>query len=165
MTSPAFGPGAAARGPGAGRVPERADERADAATAGRPTAAAPDLRAVAPDPAPPEADPEAAAAAGRAAPRPRTRPTTPTASAAGAAAAGGAARGGAGRWPWRRARCRPCLTAALGRARRLLLLVALPFAAAAGYLFTRAADQYHSEVAFSIRSRRSPRRPPGCSGR
>jgi len=33
-----------------------------------------------------------------------------------------------------------------------LLLVLLPFAAAVGYLWTRAADQYHSEVAFSIRS-------------
>lgn len=34
----------------------------------------------------------------------------------------------------------------------LLVLVALPFAAATAYLFTRAADQYHSEVAFSVRS-------------
>jgi capsular polysaccharide transport system permease protein len=33
-----------------------------------------------------------------------------------------------------------------------LLLVALPFAATVGYLWTRAAPQYHSEVAFSIRS-------------
>ena len=33
-----------------------------------------------------------------------------------------------------------------------LLLVLLPFAAATAYLFTRAADQYHSEVAFSVRS-------------
>jgi capsular polysaccharide transport system permease protein len=33
-----------------------------------------------------------------------------------------------------------------------LALVALPFLATAGYLWTRAADQYHSEVAFSIRS-------------
>ena len=33
-----------------------------------------------------------------------------------------------------------------------LLLVALPFAAATAYLFTRAADQYHSEIAFSVRS-------------
>ena len=32
------------------------------------------------------------------------------------------------------------------------LLVLLPLAAVAGYLYTRAADQYHSEVAFSIRS-------------
>ena len=34
----------------------------------------------------------------------------------------------------------------------LLLLVALPLAATVGYLWTRAADQYHSLVAFSIRS-------------
>jgi capsular polysaccharide transport system permease protein len=33
-----------------------------------------------------------------------------------------------------------------------VLLVALPFLAVLGYLYTRAADQYHSEVAFSIRS-------------
>ena len=33
-----------------------------------------------------------------------------------------------------------------------LLLVALPFAVATAYLFTRAADQYHSEIAFSVRS-------------
>ena len=32
------------------------------------------------------------------------------------------------------------------------LLVLLPLAIVAGYLYTRAADQYHSEVAFSIRS-------------
>jgi capsular polysaccharide transport system permease protein len=32
------------------------------------------------------------------------------------------------------------------------LLVLLPFAASAWYLYARAADQYHSEVAFSIRS-------------
>jgi capsular polysaccharide transport system permease protein len=33
-----------------------------------------------------------------------------------------------------------------------VLLVVLPFAAVVGYLWTRAADQYHSEVAFSVRS-------------
>jgi capsular polysaccharide transport system permease protein len=33
-----------------------------------------------------------------------------------------------------------------------VLLVLLPFAATTAYLYTRAADQYHSEVAFSIRS-------------
>jgi capsular polysaccharide transport system permease protein len=33
-----------------------------------------------------------------------------------------------------------------------VLLVLLPFLATVGYLWTRAADQYHSEVAFSIRS-------------
>ena len=33
-----------------------------------------------------------------------------------------------------------------------MLLVLLPFVAATAYLYTRAADQYHSEVAFSIRS-------------
>ena len=34
----------------------------------------------------------------------------------------------------------------------LVLLVLLPFAAATAYLYGRAADQYHSEVAFSVRS-------------
>jgi capsular polysaccharide transport system permease protein len=33
-----------------------------------------------------------------------------------------------------------------------VLLVVLPFLTVVGYLYTRAADQYHSEVAFSIRS-------------
>ena len=33
-----------------------------------------------------------------------------------------------------------------------LLLVLLPFAATVGYLYTRAADRYHSDVSFSIRS-------------
>ena len=33
-----------------------------------------------------------------------------------------------------------------------LLLVVLPFVAATAYLFTRAADQYHADVAFSVRS-------------
>jgi capsular polysaccharide transport system permease protein len=33
-----------------------------------------------------------------------------------------------------------------------LLLVALPFAASVWYLYARAADQYHSETAFSVRS-------------
>jgi capsular polysaccharide transport system permease protein len=47
------------------------------------------------------------------------------------------------------ARARPRHWAALAS---FLLLVALPFAAATGYLFVRAAPQYHSEVAFSVRS-------------
>ena len=112
----------------------------------------PDLRAVAPDAAPPEAGPAAARRRAAPAPRPRTRPTTPRASAAGGAA-GGAAAAAPRRWRWRRARLparpRPRHWGALAG---FLLLVALPFAAAAGYLFNRAADQYHSEVAFSIRS-------------
>ena len=33
-----------------------------------------------------------------------------------------------------------------------VLLVLLPFAASVWYLYTRAADQYHSEIAFSVRS-------------
>jgi capsular polysaccharide transport system permease protein len=52
----------------------------------------------------------------------------------------------------------PAPTPARARARHwgalaaFLLLVLLPFAAATAYLFGRAADQYHSEVAFSVRS-------------
>ena len=49
----------------------------------------------------------------------------------------------------RSARLRPRHWIALAS---FLLLVALPFAAAVHYLWNRAADQYHSEVAFSVRS-------------
>lgn len=40
----------------------------------------------------------------------------------------------------------------LGLALSFALIVLLPFLVIAGYLYTRAADQYHSQVAFSIRS-------------
>ena len=45
-----------------------------------------------------------------------------------------------------------------------LLLVALPFVTITGYLFTRAADQYHSEVAFSIRSEETASATAGLIG-
>jgi capsular polysaccharide transport system permease protein len=45
-----------------------------------------------------------------------------------------------------------------------LLCVALPLAAAAGYLYTRAADQYHSETAFSIRSEEASGATAGILG-
>jgi capsular polysaccharide transport system permease protein len=44
------------------------------------------------------------------------------------------------------------------------LVVFLPFVLALGYLFTRAADQYHSEVAFSIRSEDSASAAAGILG-
>ncbi len=45
-----------------------------------------------------------------------------------------------------------------------LLLVLLPFTAAAAYLFVRAAPQYHSEVAFSVRSEEATSASAGLLG-
>jgi capsular polysaccharide transport system permease protein len=45
-----------------------------------------------------------------------------------------------------------------------LLIVLVPFALTLGYLHTRAADQYHSEVAFSIRSEDSASAAAGLLG-
>jgi capsular polysaccharide transport system permease protein len=45
-----------------------------------------------------------------------------------------------------------------------LLMVVLPLALAAGYLWIRAADQYHSEVAFSIRSEETGSAAAGLIG-
>jgi capsular polysaccharide transport system permease protein len=45
-----------------------------------------------------------------------------------------------------------------------VLLVLAPFAAAVGYLHTRAADQFHSEVAFSIRSEEAGSAAAGLLG-
>lgn len=45
-----------------------------------------------------------------------------------------------------------------------LAVVVLPFLAAAGYLYLRAADQYHSEVAFSIRSEEAGSAAAGLLG-
>jgi capsular polysaccharide transport system permease protein len=45
-----------------------------------------------------------------------------------------------------------------------LALVLLPFAAATGYLFLRAAPQYHSEVAFSVRSEEATSATAGLLG-
>ncbi len=59
------------------------------------------------------------------------------------------------------ARARPRHWGALAS---FLLLVALPFAAAAGYLFVRAAPQYHSEVAFSVRSEEATSASAGLLG-
>jgi capsular polysaccharide transport system permease protein len=75
----------------------------------------------------------------------------------------------------RRGRGRPASAArapqpAIARARHwgalagFLLCVLLPAAAATGYLFTRAADQYHSEVAFSIRSEEAASATAGLLG-
>ena len=44
------------------------------------------------------------------------------------------------------------------------LLVVLPFLAATAYLYARAADQYHSEVAFSIRSEEATSAAAGLLG-
>ena len=44
------------------------------------------------------------------------------------------------------------------------LLVLLPFVLITGYLYTRAADQYHSEVAFSIRSEEAASAAAGLLG-
>ena len=65
----------------------------------------------------------------------------------------------------RRRRCRRAPGRGTGvRSPSFLLLVALPFAAAAGYLFARAADQYHSEVAFSVRSEEATSATAGLLG-
>lgn len=45
-----------------------------------------------------------------------------------------------------------------------LLIVLLPFSLATGYLYTRAADQYHSETAFSIRSEEQASAAAGLLG-
>lgn len=45
-----------------------------------------------------------------------------------------------------------------------LLLVVLPFVTITGYLYARAADQYHSEVAFSIRSEEAASATAGLIG-
>jgi capsular polysaccharide transport system permease protein len=45
-----------------------------------------------------------------------------------------------------------------------LLAVVLPLALTAGYLWTRAADQYHSEVAFSVRSEEATSAAAGLIG-
>lgn len=45
-----------------------------------------------------------------------------------------------------------------------LLVVLLPFGLATGYLYTRAADQYHSETAFSIRSEEQTSAAAGLLG-
>ena len=45
-----------------------------------------------------------------------------------------------------------------------LLIVLLPFAATVGYLYTRAADRYHSDVAFSIRSEETSSATAGLLG-
>jgi capsular polysaccharide transport system permease protein len=46
----------------------------------------------------------------------------------------------------------------------LLIIVLLPFGIAATYLYTRAADQYHSETAFSIRSEEQASAAAGLLG-
>ena len=45
-----------------------------------------------------------------------------------------------------------------------LLIVLLPFAATVGYLYTRAADRYHSDVAFSVRSEETSSATAGLLG-
>jgi capsular polysaccharide transport system permease protein len=59
------------------------------------------------------------------------------------------------------ARARPRHWGALAS---FLLLVALPFLAVTAYLFTRAADQYHSEAAFSVRSEEAGAASAGLLG-
>ena len=46
-----------------------------------------------------------------------------------------------------------------------VLLVLLPLAASVWYLFARAADQYHSTAAFSVRSEEIGSAAAACSGR
>jgi capsular polysaccharide transport system permease protein len=80
--------------------------------------------------------------------RRRRRRRRKSRSGAAAAAVSGAVSGAAAE-DVRPARLRPRHWGAfLG----FVLLVLVPFAATAAYLYTRAADQFHSEVAFSIRS-------------
>jgi capsular polysaccharide transport system permease protein len=99
----------------------------------------PELRAVETGPAPAavQAAVQAAARTAPAAPKPAKRPPRPKPAARPAPAAPPAARLRLRHW-----------AAILG----FLALVALPFAAAVVYLETRAADRYHSDVAFSVRS-------------
>jgi capsular polysaccharide transport system permease protein len=128
----------------------------------------PDLRAVAPDPRPrPAAEARAAddgtagepaaedAAAGDAEAR-NAKARNAKAGAAAREAREGKRRRRRGRHGQDAAAAVPLPARARprhwGALAGFLLLVALPFAAATGYLFSRAADQYHSEVAFSVRS-------------
>ena len=121
-----------------------------------------DLRAVAPD---------AGALAGRRRLRPTRRPRTRRRRRAEERrrSAAGADAGDAAATP-RRAVAAPAPLPARARPRHwgalagFLLLVALPFAAAAGYLFIRAAPQYHSEVAFSVRSEEATSASAGLLG-
>lgn len=96
-----------------------------------------------------EMDPEAGAGPGRdadAGPERGGRPRRRRRRGASAAAIGAGAVTAASP---RGARAQPRHWLALAG---FLLAVVLPFLAATAYLFTRAADQYHSDVAFSIRS-------------
>ncbi|MBP7003145.1 sugar transporter, partial [Amaricoccus sp.] len=95
-------------------------------------------------------------AAPAAKPRPKPRPAAPAAAPAPAAPAAAAPS--------------PTPVAARLRLRHkvmalsFLALVVLPFVAATAYLYGRAADQYHSEVAFSIRSEESASAAAGLLG-
>ena len=50
-----------------------------------------------------------------------------------------------------------------GLAASFVLAVLLPLAASVWYLFARAADQYHSTTAFSVRSEEASAPPPPAS--
>ncbi len=99
-------------------------------------AARPDLKAVPTPakPAPSKPAPKAAVPAKASAAAPTTAPAPPAAAPAD-----------------QRMPARPRLRHRLALVSFVLLVVA-PFLATVAYLYTRAADQYHSEVAFSIRS-------------
>lgn len=104
-----------------------------------PRPAAPALKAVESTPAPAGAGRVAAAAAVKPAPKPGPRPAPAVPRPAPKPLPPGAAP----------AHFRPRHYVA---GASFLLLVLLPFAASVFYLYTRAADQYHSETAFSVRS-------------
>ncbi len=123
-------------------APERPAERPGRPARLRAVGAPADAERAPRRPRPAEAE---TADAGDETPRPRRRRRRRRRGAAVAGAAGAAAAA-PGPLP---ARPRPRHWGALAG---FLALVVLPFLAATAYLYTRAADQYHSDVAFSVRS-------------
>ena len=131
----------------------------------RAAAPRPELRPVAPA-EPPTAEPEPPAPPRRRAPA-KKKPAAPRRTAKGKTR--GKARGAFADVPPLvqavpdpfPARSRPRHWGALAA---FVLLVALPFFASVWYLWARAADQYHSEVAFSIRSEEATSAAAGLLG-
>jgi capsular polysaccharide transport system permease protein len=123
----------------------------------------PDLRAVEPEAAPGAEAASPAEAPAAAAPAPGSPdPDTPAGTAARKKRKRNKARRAAASAP-APARAQPKSRHWMGLASFALCVLA-PFLLVAGYLYTRAADQYHSEVAFSVRSEETTAATAGLLG-